>query len=119
MAKNNLLNMQNLDNNLSDDQVDQTMSMLERRISSLDSKINAFILENNELHKKNGKKINRVMMMISNKRRSKKGFPTYLIIVIVVSLLALGVVGFLAFKHLKGNKVPTGSDTIKAITDSI
>lgn len=110
----------NLNSQFSNLELDGTLTMLEKRLSNLDNKVNALVLENNELHKRNGKKINRVMMMISkNKQKKKEETPTYLIIVIVVSLIALGVIGFLAFKHLKGSKNSIGDSTVKSITDSI
>ena len=103
-------------------------SLLERKIRELDSKINSLALENNELHKRNGRKINRVMLITSRLyRKSKEGMPSYLIIVIVISVIAIGVIGYLAYKYFKGKNiggkiadaVSASDETIKSVTDSI
>jgi uncharacterized membrane protein YebE (DUF533 family) len=101
---------------------DVSISIIEKKMRELDSKLNALSLENNELHKRNGKKLNRLMLLVSKNKRKQKGTPAYLIIVIVISVIAIGVIGFLAYKHFK-SKSFTGNissgDTIKAVTDSI
>ena len=103
-------------------------ALLERKIRELDQKINSLALENNELHKRNGRKINRVMLIASKMyRKSKEGMPSYLIIVIVISVIAIGVIGYLAYKHFKGKNIgssitdalPSTDKALKEVTDSI
>ena len=118
MATNNLESQ--LGNNLSNE---VSISQIEKKMRELDSKLNALSLENNELHKRNGKKINRVMLLIHKSKKSSKGMPAYLIIVIIVSIIAIGIIGFLAYKYFKNkNLMDSGlatEDTIKSVTDSI
>lgn len=104
--------------------MDNPNNHLERKMSELNNKFNHFALQNTELHKKTGRKINRLMRLIVNKKKSKsEGTPGYLVIVIIVSVIAIGVIGFLAYKHFSGKKlnVPQVMDkeTIKSVTDSI
>ena len=117
MTSNNLESQ--LGNNLS---YEVSIANMEKKMRDLDAKLNALSLENNELHKRNGKKINRVMLLIHKSKKSQKGMPAYLIIVIIVSIIAVSVIGFLAYKHFKGKKIAdsiSSSGTIKSVTDSI
>jgi|APSaa5957512493_1039668.scaffolds.fasta_scaffold46577_2 hypothetical protein len=117
MPSNNLEDQ--LGNNLS---YEVSISQMGKKMRDLDAKLGALSLENNELHKRNGKKINRIMLLIHRSKKSKKGMPAYLIIVIVISVIAVGVIGFLAYKHFKGKKITdsiSSTETIKSVTDSI
>ena len=107
-------------NNLS---LSESTALFQEKIMKLDKKLNQLALENNELHKRNGLKINRVMKLVTRKnKKNTSSDSSYLVIVIIVSIIALIVIGFLVYKHFKGKDLSDAvlnEETIKAVTDSI
>jgi len=70
--------------------------------------------QNNDMYRKNMRKMKQIIAMISRKNNKKResGMDSYMPIVIVVSVISLGIIGYLVYKGSRGNASLASRSTI-------
>ena len=89
---------------------DAAIGRLEKKMQEMK---NSLRKENNYLYKVHVKKMETIIKMLDNKKKKSK--QNNLTLIIVVSLVALGVGGYLIYKYHKGKG---GTGSIKSVTAS-